>query len=104
MNVSDAEKERLFQQEYQAVIDSISLDAETFTHLVLAYQTLAGKGNEDAERMLNLVHTTASMQRAKDAISAMPPTTGDDINYGTCGYEGLFGDEDVDERDSMDIG
>ena len=36
INVSDAEKERLFQQEYQAVIDFISLDAEIFTHPVPA--------------------------------------------------------------------
>ena len=27
MNVNDAEREGLFQQEYQAVIDSLSLDA-----------------------------------------------------------------------------
>ncbi|KAL8093469.1 hypothetical protein AgCh_035374 [Apium graveolens] len=61
MNVNDAERKRLFQQEYEVVIDSISLDAETFTHHVPAYQTLAGEGNEDAERMLNLVYTTASL-------------------------------------------
>ena len=32
-DVDEAEKERLFQQEYQAEIDSISLDADTFTHI-----------------------------------------------------------------------
>ena len=58
MNVSDAERKRLFLQEYQAVIVTISLDAETFTHPVTAYQTLAVQGNEEAERILNLVHTT----------------------------------------------
>ena len=57
MNVNDTERERLFEQEYQAAIDSISLDAETFTHPVTAYQTLAVQGNVEAERLLNLVHT-----------------------------------------------
>ena len=104
MNVSDIERERPFQQEYQTVIDFISLDAETFTHLVPVYQTLAGHGNEDVERMLNLVHTTTSIQRAKNAITAMPPIVGDDIDYRTGGSEDLFGDEDDDERDSIDIG
>ncbi|KAL8112553.1 hypothetical protein AgCh_020031 [Apium graveolens] len=101
MDVSDAEKERLFQQEYQVVIESISLDAKTFTHPVSAYQTLAGQGNEDAERMLNLVHTTASMQRVKDAITVMPSTAGSDFELA----EDLFGDDgEDDEDDSMSIG
>ena len=37
MIVDDAEKERQFQQHYKAVIDNISLDADTFTHPVSAY-------------------------------------------------------------------
>ena len=41
MIVDDAEKERQFQQHYKAVIDNISLDADTFTHPVTAYQMLA---------------------------------------------------------------
>ncbi|KAL8154569.1 hypothetical protein AgCh_000079 [Apium graveolens] len=44
-----------------------------------AYQTLATQGNEEAERILNLVHTTDSMLRAKDAIKSLPPTAGDDF-------------------------
>ncbi|KAL8101511.1 hypothetical protein AgCh_033423 [Apium graveolens] len=47
-----------------------------------------------AEKMLNLVHTTASMQRAN----------GDDVDYGTGGSEEFFGDEDDDEEEPMDIG
>ncbi|XP_074337329.1 uncharacterized protein LOC141674523 [Apium graveolens] len=37
-------------------------------------------GNEEAERTLNLVHTTTSMQRAKDVMSSLPPTAYDDWN------------------------
>ncbi|KAL8121074.1 hypothetical protein AgCh_018005 [Apium graveolens] len=103
MNVSDAEKEKLFQQEYQVVIDYISLDVETFTHPVTAYQLLAGQGNEEAEKLLNLVHTTASMQRAKDVITAILPIASDDVDYGTGGSEDIFGDEDDGEGEFMDI-
>ncbi|KAL8104390.1 hypothetical protein AgCh_028555 [Apium graveolens] len=87
-------------QEYQVVIDSISLDAETFTHPVPAYQTLAGQDNEDAERMLNLLHTTTSLQRENDAITAMPSTTGNDPELA----EDSFGDDGEDvEDDNMII-
>ena len=41
MNANDADRERLSQHD-QADIDSISLDAEAFTHPVPAYQLLAG--------------------------------------------------------------
>ncbi|KAL8117723.1 hypothetical protein AgCh_015556 [Apium graveolens] len=104
MNVSDADKEKLFQQEYQAVIDSISLDVEIFTHPITAYQFLAGQGNEEAEKLLNLVHTTASMQRAKDVITSMPPTASDDIDYEIGDSEDIFGDEYDDEEEFMDTG
>ena len=46
MNVQDADREGLSQQP-QAVIDSTSLDVETFTHPVPAYQLLAGQGNDN---------------------------------------------------------
>ena len=69
-----------------------------------AYQVLAEQGNVAAEKMLNLVHTTESMQRAKDAITSMPSTTGDDIDYEAGGFEEFFGDEDDDEGESMNIG
>ncbi|KAL8133958.1 hypothetical protein AgCh_009143 [Apium graveolens] len=77
MNVQDADREGLSQQP-QAVIESTSLDAKTFTHPVPAYQLLAEQGNDNVEMMLNLVHTTQSMLRAMpreshmdDAIDAM---------------------------------
>ena len=61
MIVDDADKERQFQQHYRAEIDNISLDADTFTHPVSAYQLLATQGNEEAEKTLNLVHTSESL-------------------------------------------
>ena len=85
MNVHDADREGLSQQP-QAVIDSTSLDVETFTHPVPAYQLLAEQGNDNVERMLNLVHTIQSMLRAKDAIRALPSTAGD-VDYETGGSE-----------------
>ncbi|KAL8115019.1 hypothetical protein AgCh_021735 [Apium graveolens] len=54
--------------------------------------------------MLNLGHTTASMQRVKDAITAMPPKAGDDVDYETGEFEEFFGDEDGDDEEFMDIG
>ena len=35
----------------------------------------------EVERTLNLVHTTESLQRAKDAMGALPPGAGDDFSY-----------------------
>ena len=102
MNINDADIERLSQYP-QAVIGSISLDAEALTHPVPAYQILAGQGNENAERMLNLVHTTQSMQRAKDAITAMPPKGDDDVDYGTGESADFFGDASASEE-IMNIG
>ena len=69
-----------FQEEYQQVL-GISLDAETFTHPVSAYQVLAEQGNEETERLLNLVHTTESMQRAKEALAHLSQGAGDDFEY-----------------------
>ncbi|KAL8148041.1 hypothetical protein AgCh_005398 [Apium graveolens] len=77
---------------------------EAFTHPVPAYQVLSEQDNVAAERILYLVHTTASMQRAKDAITAMPPTTGDDFDYLTVDSEDIFGDEDDDVGDFIHIG
>lgn len=56
MNVNKDERKRLYQQDYKAVTEFILLDAETFTHPVTAYQTLVVQGNEEAKRILNLVH------------------------------------------------
>ena len=75
--MDDAEKERQFQQHYKVVIDNISLDADTFTHHVSAYQLLAAQGNEEAEKTLNLVHTSESLQRDKVVVNLMPPTAGE---------------------------
>ena len=72
MIVNDAEKGRQFQQHYKAEIDNISLDADTFTHPVSAYQMLAAQGNVEAEQTLNIVHTSESLQRDKAAVNRMP--------------------------------
>ncbi|KAK1369879.1 hypothetical protein POM88_035971 [Heracleum sosnowskyi] len=57
------------------------LEGVTFTHPDPAYQVLAGQGNMEAERMLNLVHTTESMSRAKEAIQNLPPGAGEDFSF-----------------------
>ena len=101
MNANDADIERLSHHN-QAVINSISLDAEAFTHPAPAYQILAGQGNEHAQRILNLVDTTQSMQRAKDVITTMPPRADDDVNYGTGESADFFGD--ASEEGILDIG
>ena len=77
MIVDDAEKERQFQQHYKAVIDNISLDADTFTHPVSAYQLLAAQGNVEVEQTLNIVHTSESLQRDKAAVNRMPSQAGE---------------------------
>lgn len=103
INVQDADREGLSQQT-QDVIDSISLDAETFTHPIPIYQLLAGQGNDNAERMLNLVHTTQSMQRAKNVITTFPSIAGD-VDNETDGSEEFFGGEGGDsEEEPLDIG
>ena len=79
-NVDDAEKERLFQQEYRDEIESISLDADTFTHPVSPYQILAEQGNVEAERTLNLVHTSESMLRDKAVVNQMPSIAAADLS------------------------
>ncbi|MDV3191821.1 MAG: hypothetical protein Q8841_02660, partial [Candidatus Phytoplasma australasiaticum] len=90
-------------QQPQAVIDSTSVDDEAFTHPVPSYQLLAEQGNDNAERMLNLVHTTQSMVRAKDAITTLPSTAGD-VDYETSGSTDFFGDEGGDsEEEPLDI-
>ncbi|KAK1368061.1 hypothetical protein POM88_034153 [Heracleum sosnowskyi] len=93
MNVSDAERERLIQLDYQNELNQINLDAETFTHPEPAYQILAGQGSVEAERTLNLVHTTESMMRAKDAISNLPSTVDGDFEY-----DSNFGEDSDDSR------
>ncbi|KAL8126096.1 hypothetical protein AgCh_013398 [Apium graveolens] len=55
------------------------------------------QGNEAAERTLNLVHTTDSMLRAKDAISSLPSTAGDDIDYPSGASGDSFGDDSLGE-------
>ncbi|KAK1394492.1 hypothetical protein POM88_013548 [Heracleum sosnowskyi] len=76
MEVSEGERELSFQDHYQQTLDSIFLDPETFTHPVPAYQILAQQGNVEAESTLNLIHTTASMMRAKDALANLSPGAG----------------------------
>ena len=103
MNVQDADKEWLSQHP-KVVIDSTSLDAEAFTHPIPAYQLIAEQGNDNTESMLNPVHTTHSMMRAKDAITALPSIVSD-VDYETGGSADFFGDGSGDSEDeAMDIG
>ncbi|KAK1356236.1 hypothetical protein POM88_049492 [Heracleum sosnowskyi] len=94
MDVSDADRERLYQLEYQKALEQVNLNVETFTHPDPAYQVLAGQGNVEAERMLNLVHIAESMSRAKEAIQNLPPGAGEDFSY----------DEDSDDSESGEGG
>ena len=100
--MDDAEKERLFQQEYRAEIKSISLDADTFTHPVSAYQILAEQGNMEAERTFNLVHTSESMLRDKAAVNQMPSIVDADLSeeFGNDSND----DEDLSLEDDMNLG
>ncbi|KAK1404040.1 hypothetical protein POM88_003645 [Heracleum sosnowskyi] len=81
MDVNETERERLAQLDYQNELSQINLNAETFTHPEPAYQVLDGQGNVEVWRMLNLVHNTESMLRAKDAITNLPPGAGEDFEY-----------------------
>ncbi|KAK1374163.1 hypothetical protein POM88_030356 [Heracleum sosnowskyi] len=92
MGVSEGERELTFQEHYQQTLDSISLDPETFTHPVSAYQVMAQQGNVEAERSLNLIHTTASMQRAKDALTNLPPGAVTSGEFEFSDDEDSFGD------------
>ncbi|KAK1365694.1 hypothetical protein POM88_041255 [Heracleum sosnowskyi] len=92
MGVSEGERELTFQEHYQQTLDSISLDPETFTHPVSAYQVMAQQGNVEAERSLNLIHTTASMQRAKDALTNLPPGAAASGEFEFSDDEDSFGD------------
>ncbi|KAK1365850.1 hypothetical protein POM88_041411 [Heracleum sosnowskyi] len=92
MGVSEGEMELTFQENYQQTLDSISLDPETFTHPVPAYQVMAQQGNVEAERSLNLIHTTASMQRAKDALTNLSPAAATSGDFDFSDDEDIFGD------------
>ncbi|KAK1360430.1 hypothetical protein POM88_044904 [Heracleum sosnowskyi] len=92
MGVSEGERELTFQEHYQHTLDSISLDPETFTHPVSAYQIRAQQGNVEAERSLNLIHTTASMQRAKDALTNLSPAAAVSGDFNFSDDEDNFGD------------
>ncbi|KAK1388076.1 hypothetical protein POM88_016254 [Heracleum sosnowskyi] len=92
MGVSEGERELTFQEHYQQTLDSISLDPETFTHHVPAYQVMAQQGNVEAERSLKLIHTTASMQRAKDALTNLSPAAAASGDFNFSDDEDSFGD------------
>ena len=100
--MDDAEKERLFQQDYRVVINSISLDADTFTHPVSAYLILAAQGNVEAEKTLNLVHTSKSMLRDKTAVNQMPSVADADLSEEFGGNSD--DDEDLSLEDDMNLG
>ncbi|KAK1401887.1 hypothetical protein POM88_001492 [Heracleum sosnowskyi] len=95
MEVNEGERELTFQEHYQQTLDSISLDPETFTHPVSAYQVLAQQGNVEAERSLQLIHTTASMQRAKDALTNLSPGAAVSGEFDFSDDEDSFGDNQV---------
>ncbi|KAL1815699.1 hypothetical protein ACET3Z_018273 [Daucus carota] len=56
-------------------------DPETFTHGMSSIQAFARMDNQEAERSLNLIHTSSSMLRAKEALTALPANAGDDFHY-----------------------
>ncbi|KAK1387174.1 hypothetical protein POM88_015352 [Heracleum sosnowskyi] len=95
MEVNEGERELTFQEHYQQTLDSISLDPETFPHPVSAYQVLAQQGNVEAERSLQLIHTTASMQRAKDALTNLSPGAAASGEFDFSDDEDSFGDNQV---------
>ncbi|KAK1351268.1 hypothetical protein POM88_054543 [Heracleum sosnowskyi] len=95
MEVNEGERELTFQEHYQQTLDSISLDPETFTHPVSAYQVLAQQGNVEAERSLQLIHTTVSMQRAKDALTNLSPGAAASGEFDFSDDEDSFGDNQV---------
>ncbi|KAK1383944.1 hypothetical protein POM88_021679 [Heracleum sosnowskyi] len=92
MGVNEGERELTIQEHYQQTLDSISLDPETFTHPVPAYQITAQQGNVEAERSLHLIHTTASMQRAKDALTNLSPGAAASGDFDLSDDEDSFGD------------
>ncbi|KAK1372214.1 hypothetical protein POM88_028407 [Heracleum sosnowskyi] len=92
MEVHEGERELTFQEHYQQTLDSISLDPETFTHPVPAYQIMAQQCNVEAERSFNLIHTTASMQRAKDALTNLSPGAAASGEFDYSDDDNSFGD------------
>ena len=50
----------------------INLDASTFKHDNPAYQEIASSKNEEAEQLLGLVHTQASIIHSKEALKSIP--------------------------------
>lgn len=50
------------------------------------------QSNSGVEQLLNLIHTSESMKRAKDSISSFPPGAGEDF----C-YDSENGDDDFDD-------
>ncbi|KAL1811248.1 hypothetical protein ACET3Z_021313 [Daucus carota] len=79
--VNEGFSEQEFQAEYRSILDGVSLDPETFTHGMSSIQDFARLDNQAAERHLNLIHTTSSMLRAKEAFTALPANAGDDFHY-----------------------
>lgn len=95
MEVNDAYLDSSYQADYQNALDSIDLGADTFTHPDPAIQILAGQGNVEAEKALDLVHTTESMLRAKDALTRLPQLS----DYAFVYPDTLSGDATDDKDD-----
>ena len=89
--VNEEFSEQEYQAEYRSILDSVSLDPETFTHGMSSVQAFARLDNQAAERSLNLIHTTSSMLRAKEALAALPANAGDDFQYEDDSDEDLHG-------------
>ena len=104
MKANDALKEMEYQREYQSMVDSISLDAETFTHPVSAYQIMAQQGNVEAEEAMHLVHTSQSLQRAKESLAALP-SSADSEEFGESEEEDSqnINEEIPIDRDASDL-
>lgn len=68
-------KEKEFQVMFKTTLESIPLDALTFTHHVVAYYILATQSNSQVGATLNLVHTEESIMREKDAIKTLLTST-----------------------------
>ena len=49
----------------------INMDASTFKHGNPAYQEIASSSNEEAEQLLGLVHTQASIHHAKEDLKTI---------------------------------
>ncbi|KAK1372514.1 hypothetical protein POM88_028707 [Heracleum sosnowskyi] len=72
MGVSEGERELTFQEHYQQTLDSISLDPETFTHPVPAYQVMAQQGNVEAKSFGDNLQVATTSQTGTYVVPPRP--------------------------------